>query len=94
MTSSSRASASTTPPTTGWPHEVDRIVHPAALVNHVLSYEDMFAPNVAGTAELVALALHTRQKRFDFVSSIAAAALRRPQREATTSAPRCGRRSS
>jgi fatty acid CoA ligase FadD9 len=55
--------------------EVDHIVHPAALVNHVLPYEDLFGPNVAGTAELVRLALTTRQKRFDFVSSVAAAYL-------------------
>jgi fatty acid CoA ligase FadD9 len=51
--------------------EVDRIAHPGALVNHVLPYEDLFGPNVAGTAELVRLALTTRQKRFDFVSSAA-----------------------
>ena len=52
--------------------DVDRIVHPAALVNHMLDYEYLFGPNVAGTAELVALALTHRQKRFDFVSSLAA----------------------
>ena len=52
--------------------EVDRIVHPAALVNHLLDYEYLFGPNVAGTAELVRLALTTRQKRIDFVSSLAA----------------------
>jgi fatty acid CoA ligase FadD9 len=40
-------------------------------VNHMLAYEHLFAPNVAGTAELVRLALSTRQKRFDFVSSAA-----------------------
>src|SRR5262249_2785497 len=51
--------------------EVDRIVHPGALVNHVLPYQDLFGPNVAGTAELVRLALTDRQKRFDFVSSAA-----------------------
>ena len=51
--------------------EVDRIAHPGALVNHVLPYDDLFGPNVAGTAELVRLALTTRQKRFDFVSSAA-----------------------
>ena len=33
--------------------DVDRIVHPAALVNHMLDYEYLFGPNVAGTAELV-----------------------------------------
>ena len=39
----------------------------------MLDYEYLFGPNVAGTAELVALALTQRQKRFDFVSSVAAA---------------------
>ncbi|MEI7548403.1 MAG: thioester reductase domain-containing protein [Actinomycetota bacterium] len=56
-------------------HEVDCIVHCGALVNHVLTYEDLFGPNVAGTAELIRLALTGRQKRFDFVSSLAAARL-------------------
>jgi len=51
--------------------EVDRIVHPAALVNHVLEYEYLFGPNVLGTAELVGLALARRKKPFDFVSSLA-----------------------
>jgi fatty acid CoA ligase FadD9 len=51
--------------------EVDRIVHPGALVNHMLSYEHLFGPNVFGTAELIRLALTTRRKRFDFVSSAA-----------------------
>ena len=50
---------------------VDRIVHPGALVNHVLEYEHLFGPNVMGTAELIALAVTGRLKRFDFVSSIA-----------------------
>ncbi len=51
--------------------EVDRIVHVGALVNHMLGYEDLFEPNVLGTAELIALALTRRQKRFDFLSSVA-----------------------
>lgn len=51
--------------------EVDRIVHPAALVNHVLGYEYLFGPNVAGTAEVIRLALTRRQKPIDFVSSVA-----------------------
>ena len=50
---------------------VDRIVHPGALVNHVLEYEYLFGPNVMGTAELVTLAVTGRLKRFDFVSSMA-----------------------
>lgn len=50
--------------------EVDQIVHPGALVNHVLSYQNLFEPNVVGTAELIRLALTERQKRFDYVSTI------------------------
>lgn len=49
--------------------EVDQIVHPGALVNHLLSYRHLFEPNVVGTAELIRLALFRRQKRFDFVST-------------------------
>jgi len=51
--------------------EVDHIVHPAALVNHRLSYRNLFEPNVLGTAELLRLALTERQKRFDYISSVA-----------------------
>ena len=49
--------------------EVDQIVHPGALVNHLLSYRNLFEPNVAGTAELIRLALSGRLKRFDYVST-------------------------
>jgi fatty acid CoA ligase FadD9 len=52
---------------------VDLIVHPAALVNHVLPYQQLFGPNVVGTAELIRLAITTRLKPFDFVSTVAAA---------------------
>ncbi|MCG6497797.1 carboxylic acid reductase [Kitasatospora sp. A2-31] len=51
----------------------DQIVHAAALVNHVLPYRRLFTPNVAATAELIALALTGRPKRFAYVSTIAAA---------------------
>jgi fatty acid CoA ligase FadD9 len=50
--------------------EVDAIVHPGALVNHVLPYEHLFGPNVAGTAELVRLALTERIKPFTNVSTV------------------------
>jgi fatty acid CoA ligase FadD9 len=50
--------------------EVDRIVHPGALVNHRLSYQNLFEPNVVGTAELIRLALTGRQKSFDYVSTV------------------------
>ena len=50
--------------------EVDLIVHPGALVNHVLGYEQLFEPNVLGTLNLIRLALHRRRKRFDYVSTV------------------------
>lgn len=46
-------------------------MHPAALVNHILDYDSLFGPNVAGTAGLIRLALTDRQKGIDFVSSAA-----------------------
>ena len=49
---------------------VDLIVDPAALVNHVLPYSQLFGPNVAGTAELIRLALTSKLKPFTYVSSI------------------------
>ncbi|PMS29200.1 oxidoreductase [Paraburkholderia rhynchosiae] len=55
--------------------EVDLIVHPAALVNHVLPYSQLFGPNVLGTAELICLALTIRTKPISFVSTVAAAAI-------------------
>ncbi|HEU5271532.1 MAG TPA: thioester reductase domain-containing protein, partial [Jatrophihabitans sp.] len=54
---------------------VDQIVHAAALVNHVLPYAQLFDPNVAGTAELIRLALTGRRKRFNYVSTVAVAML-------------------
>lgn len=54
--------------------DVDLIVHPAALVNHVLPYPELFGPNVAGTAELIRLALTTRIKQVTYVSTVAAVA--------------------
>ncbi|MES9507073.1 carboxylic acid reductase [Streptomyces sp. NPDC000609] len=53
---------------------VDLIVHPAALVNHVLPYRQLFGPNVAGTAELIRLALTARIKPVTYVSTVAVAA--------------------
>jgi len=50
--------------------EVDRVVHCGALVNHVLSYQNLFEPNVLGTAELIRLALTGRKKHFDFISTV------------------------
>jgi fatty acid CoA ligase FadD9 len=49
---------------------VDLIVDPAALVNHVLPYSELFGPNALGTAELIRIALTTRLKPFTYVSTI------------------------
>lgn len=49
---------------------VDLIVNPAALVNHVLPYDQLFGPNVVGTAELIRLALTTKLKPFVYLSTV------------------------
>jgi fatty acid CoA ligase FadD9 len=54
---------------------VDLIAHTAAHVNHVLPYTQLFTANVAGTAELVRLALTSRRKHFDYVSTLGVIAL-------------------
>lgn len=41
---------------------VDLIAHVGALVNHVLPYEQLFGPNVVGTAEVIKLAISSRIK--------------------------------
>ncbi|MFD9792504.1 thioester reductase domain-containing protein [Streptomyces sp. NPDC059070] len=50
---------------------VDLIVHPAAQVNHVLPYGQLFGPNVRGTAELIRLAVTSRIKQFTYLSTVA-----------------------
>ena len=52
---------------------MDLIVHPAALVNHVLPYSQLFGPNVVGTAELIHLAVTTRIKPITYLSTVAVA---------------------
>jgi fatty acid CoA ligase FadD9 len=54
---------------------VDLIVHPAALVNHILPYQQLFGPNVVGTAEVIRLAITHRLKPINNVSTVAAAFL-------------------
>src|SRR5580693_7804362 len=49
---------------------VDLIVDPAALVNHVLPYGELFRPNALGTAELIKIALTSKQKPYTYVSTI------------------------
>ncbi|KZM72140.1 carboxylic acid reductase [Nocardia terpenica] len=53
---------------------VDLIVHPAALVNHVLPYDQLFGPNVVGTAEAIRLAITTRIKPITYLSTVSALA--------------------
>ena len=48
---------------------VDLIVDPAALVNAVLPYSELFGPNVVGTAELIRIALTTKLKPYSYVST-------------------------
>ncbi|QHC32985.1 carboxylic acid reductase [Streptomyces sp. HF10] len=50
---------------------VDLIVHPAAQVNHLLPYDQLFGPNVGGTAELIRLAVTSRIKQFTYLSTVA-----------------------
>jgi fatty acid CoA ligase FadD9 len=52
---------------------VDLIVHPAALVNHVLPYDQLFGPNVVGTAEVIRLAITERIKPVTYLSTVAVA---------------------
>ncbi len=49
---------------------VDLIVDPAALVNHVLPYSQLFGPNALGTAELIRIALTNKLKPFSYVSTV------------------------
>jgi fatty acid CoA ligase FadD9 len=49
---------------------VDLIVDPAALVNHVLPYSELFGPNALGTAELIKIALTSKIKPYAYVSTI------------------------
>lgn len=57
----------------GLAETVDLIVHPAALVNHVLPYGQLFGPNVVGTAEVIRLALTSRIKPVTYLSTVGVA---------------------
>jgi amino acid adenylation domain-containing protein/thioester reductase-like protein len=48
---------------------VDLIVDPAALVNGILPYSELFGPNVVGTAELIRIAITTKLKPYTYVST-------------------------
>jgi len=58
---------------------VDLIVHPAALVNHVLPYGQLFGPNVVGTAEVIRLALTSQRKPVTYLSTVAVASQVAPE---------------
>jgi fatty acid CoA ligase FadD9 len=73
-TSANRDGVSTTPPGR-LAESVDLIVHPAAHVNHVLPYDQLFAANVAGTAELIRLALTTKLKTVHYISTMGVTAV-------------------
>ncbi|MFG1793741.1 carboxylic acid reductase [Nocardia sp. NPDC049149] len=59
---------------------VDLIVHPAALVNHLLPYSQLFGPNVVGTAEIIRLAITGQRKPVTYLSTVAVAAQIDPAR--------------
>ena len=50
---------------------VDLVVDSAAVVNHVLPYSRLFGPNVAGTAELIRIALTSKIKPYVYISPAA-----------------------
>jgi fatty acid CoA ligase FadD9 len=51
-------------------HRVDVVLHNAALVNHALSYRQLFGANVLGTVNLLKFSLTGRAKAFEFVSTV------------------------
>ena len=72
--------------------EVDLIVHPAALVNHVLPYAQLFGPNVVGTAEVIRLAITTRIKPVTYLSTVAVAmSVMRPTSSRTATSEKSAR---
>lgn len=52
---------------------VDQVVHPAAFVNHVLPYNELFGANVVGTAEVIRFAITARIKPVTYLSTVAVA---------------------
>jgi len=54
---------------------VDLIVHPAAHVNHLLPYRQLFGPNVVGTAEMIRLAITAKLKAIHYISTMGVTAV-------------------
>ena len=52
---------------------LDLVVHAGAIVNHLVSYDDLYQTNVGSTFEILKLALMGRIKPVHYVSSISAA---------------------
>lgn len=55
--------------------DLTEIIHAGAMVNHALSYRELFAANVSGTAGVIRLAITGPLKPVTFMSSIATALL-------------------
>ncbi|MCA2266335.1 thioester reductase domain-containing protein [Mycobacterium marseillense] len=72
---------------------VDLVVHPAAHVNHLLPYRQLFTTNVAGTAEIIRLAITARLKPIHYVSTMGVSAVAHQLVDEDTdirrSVPRC-----
>jgi fatty acid CoA ligase FadD9 len=66
---------------------VDAVVHNGALVNHAMSYRDLFEPNVLGSLEVARFAVERPGIAISFVSSIGVAA-RAPAHGAVTESDR------
>ena len=54
---------------------VDLVVHPAAHVNHLLPYRQLFGPNVVGTAEVIRLAITAKLKAVHYISTMGVTAV-------------------
>ena len=54
---------------------VDLVVHPAAHVNHLLPYRQLFGPNVVGTAEVIRLAITAKLKAVHYISTMGVSAV-------------------
>ena len=50
--------------------KIDTVLHNGALVNHALTYPQLFEPNVLGTVELMRLCTQKRKKAITFVSTV------------------------
>src|SRR6185437_3555206 len=54
---------------------VDLVVHPAAHVNHVLPYHQLFAPTVVGADEVIRIAISARLKPIHYLSTMGVSAV-------------------